>query len=50
MEYHAYCYEVPDGYALVITVHAFPSSDDADSCLNDMVLLLTGEDEEQTIH
>ena len=50
MEYHAYCYKVPDGYALLITVHPFPSSYDADSWLNDIVLLLTGDDEEQTLH
>lgn len=48
-QYHAYCYPVPDGYALLITVHPFDTSTEADTWLSEILLLLSA-DEEQTIH
>ncbi len=52
MMYQAFCTKVPEGYALLITVHPFPSRDEASEWLDD-VMHLIAEDEEQisgTIH
>ena len=52
MVYQAFCHKVPEGYALLITVHPFPSRDEASEWLDD-VMHLIAEDEEQisgTIH
>ena len=54
MIYSAFCHKVPAGYALLITIHPFETRAEADDYLNELVLLLTEEEESlyysRTVH